>query len=308
MQVHPINLTLKPSGPERLKLKYDEPPSKFAFEFNLRCYTLALLRLTESLLWGGAGAAAAMTPLLQHVFQEVLVQHGLWRYRRRADRWALYAAVVRVLTAALAPRPGPGNAARRAAVAGFVSGDAGAAAAALASLSLDAAALRRMHEDGFGGAGRAAEVAAAEGAVGATLRMLPSLLCVLADRAATAAAAAGNPSWSSHFEALGRAVQVDPIKSTLKAPGTKRLKVEYGKPPSILLQFCFQFQLAPLHLGSGPLAHALLVEAPGGGPPLAAAVASYAAYPYAPACCPLAGLTLVHFSAQPEQCLTPNAP
>ena len=45
---------------------------------------------------------------------------------------------------------------------------------------------------------------------------------------------------------------------------------------------------APGSLGGGPLARALLVEAPWGGPPLAAAVASYAAYPYAAACCPLA--------------------
>jgi hypothetical protein len=30
----------------------------------------------------------------------------------------------------------------------------------------------------------------------------------------------------------GRAVQVDPIKPTLKAPGTKRLKLYYDEPPS----------------------------------------------------------------------------
>ena len=36
--------------------------------------TLALLGLTAKLLWAGAGAAPAMTPILQHVFQEVLVQ------------------------------------------------------------------------------------------------------------------------------------------------------------------------------------------------------------------------------------------
>ena len=45
--------------------------------------------------------------------------------------------------------------------------------------------------------------------------------------------------------ALGRAVQVDPIKPTLKAPGTKRLKLKCDEPLSI----CFQFQLAPPHLG-----------------------------------------------------------
>jgi hypothetical protein len=38
----------------------------------------------------------------------------------------------------------------------------------------------------------------------------------------------------------GRAVQVDPIKPTLKAPGTKRLKLKYDEP---LLSFGFKFKL-----------------------------------------------------------------
>jgi hypothetical protein len=36
VQVDPLKSTLKSPGIERLKLKYDESPSKFAFEFNLR--------------------------------------------------------------------------------------------------------------------------------------------------------------------------------------------------------------------------------------------------------------------------------
>ena len=180
--------------------------------------TLALLGLTAKLLWAGAGAAPAMTPILQHVFQEVLVQHGTWRYRRRSDRWAMHAALVRVIAAALAPRPGPANASRRAAVAGFVSSDAAAAEATLAPLTMDAEALRRMHDV------RAAEVAAAEDAVAATLGMLPALMSAFA---------------------------------------------EVAKEKN-----------SPSPLESGPLAHALLVEGPGGGSPLAAAVASYAAYPF----------------------------
>jgi hypothetical protein len=44
---------------------------------------------------------------------------------------------------------------------------------------------------------------------------------------------------------LGRAVQVDPIKRTLKAPGNKLLKVKHGNR----FRFCFQVQLAPLQLG-----------------------------------------------------------
>ena len=36
----------------------------------------------------------------------------------------------------------------------------------------------------------------------------------------------------------------------LKAPGTNRLKLKYDKLPSILLQICFQFQLALLQQGA----------------------------------------------------------
>ena len=48
----------------------------------------------------------------------------------------------------------------------------------------------------------------------------------------------------------GRAVQVGPITPMLKAPGTKRFKLKYEKLLSILLQFCFQHQLAPLDQGA----------------------------------------------------------
>jgi hypothetical protein len=47
-------------------------------------------------------------------------------------------------------------------------------------------------------------------------------------------------------DAHGGAVQVGPIKPTVKAPGTKRLKLKYDKLLSMLLQVCFQFQFAPL--------------------------------------------------------------
>ena len=39
MQVDPIKPTLKAPGTERLRLKYGEPLSNFAFKFNLRRYT-----------------------------------------------------------------------------------------------------------------------------------------------------------------------------------------------------------------------------------------------------------------------------
>jgi len=39
VQADPIKSKVKPPGTKRLKPKHDEPPSKFAFRFNLRCYT-----------------------------------------------------------------------------------------------------------------------------------------------------------------------------------------------------------------------------------------------------------------------------
>ena len=39
MQVDPIKPTLKASGYDRLKLKFDDPLLNCAFNFNLRCYS-----------------------------------------------------------------------------------------------------------------------------------------------------------------------------------------------------------------------------------------------------------------------------
>ena len=49
----------------------------------------------------------------------------------------------------------------------------------------------------------------------------------------------------------GEAVQVDPIKPTLKAPGTKRLKLKWDDP---LSSFGFNFNLRHYSLGSGSVA------------------------------------------------------
>jgi hypothetical protein len=46
---------------------------------------------------------------------------------------------------------------------------------------------------------------------------------------------------------LGRAVQVDPIKPTLKAPGIKLLKLKYDKP---LSSFALKFYLRRYTLAS----------------------------------------------------------
>ena len=47
-------------------------------------------------------------------------------------------------------------------------------------------------------------------------------------------------------DANGWAVQVDPIKPTLKAPGTKLLKLKYGKQ---LSDFVFKFKLRCYTMG-----------------------------------------------------------
>ena len=60
---------------------------------------------------------------------------------------------------------------------------------------------------------------------------------------------------------LGRAVQVDPIKPMLKAPGTKRLKLKYNK---LLSSFAFKINLRRFTLAHG--------RAEGGDMPAAAAL------------------------------------
>jgi hypothetical protein len=60
-------------------------------------------------------------------------------------------------------------------------------------------------------------------------------------------------------------VQADPIKPMVKAPRTKRLKPEYDSLPSILPQFCLQFQLAPLRSGRRGVQRAVRSLPPRGG-------------------------------------------
>ena len=47
MQIDPVKPKLKPPGTKRLKLKYDEPLSKFAFKFNLRRYIKASIAIPD---------------------------------------------------------------------------------------------------------------------------------------------------------------------------------------------------------------------------------------------------------------------
>ena len=76
----------------------------------------------------------------------------------------------------------------------------------------------------------------------------------------------------------GRAVQVDPMIPTLKAPGTERLKL---KCEELLSKNCFKIQLAALHRGDANQIPAVL-HGPAG------AVAGHPAVRQ--------GLALVHYS------------
>ena len=56
---------------------------------------------------------------------------------------------------------------------------------------------------------------------------------------------------------LGRAVQVDPVKPTLKAPGTKRLKLIYAE---LLSNFGFKFNLRRYTSGGQVLCSSLSLD------------------------------------------------
>jgi hypothetical protein len=77
-------------------------------------------------------------------------------------------------------------------------------------------------------------------------------------------------------DSLGRVVQLDPIKPTLKAAGSKRLKLKYDK---LLSCFAFKFNLRRYNWGATcRLREGDSREGEG------------------------QGLTLVHFQAQPKPC------
>jgi hypothetical protein len=62
-----VNSLLKAPGTQRLKLKYEAPPSNFAFNFNLRRYNSVTAGLVPALahstaLSGRAAATAALSP------------------------------------------------------------------------------------------------------------------------------------------------------------------------------------------------------------------------------------------------------
>ena len=64
VQVDPIKPALKAPGTMRLKLIYDEPLSTFAFNYNLRRYSLRSLRRPEPVHVTGKAAPPPVTPML----------------------------------------------------------------------------------------------------------------------------------------------------------------------------------------------------------------------------------------------------
>ena len=62
MQVDPIKPTLKPPGPKRLKLKCDEPLSKFAFKVNSRRHSTVLRSAAALALLAACGRGSYSFP------------------------------------------------------------------------------------------------------------------------------------------------------------------------------------------------------------------------------------------------------
>jgi len=100
----------------------------------------------------------------------------------------------------------------------------------------------------------------------------------------------------------GRAVQVDPVKPTVKAPGIKLLKLKYGKLLSNLaVTFNFHHYTAGRSAASPPTPRAPRRHR-GDPPPRCRCRRRFGRAPTWPSS--RQGLTLVHFSAQPKPCLT----
>lgn len=190
--------------------------------------TLAVLNLVERLLNHG-GLGDRLEALVDHALQEVGVRHIQWRYKHKAEKWAVHAAVHRVIRAVFIPRHGDFACKLRDKVLSYLLTDKAICFGALAPLVYDANALRRLHEDG--GAPRAEEVTTLEDAIATVLQTLPLIV---------------------------------------------------------------------FHAGEsfgGVLEKLLLIETVNDGVPFASSIASYAGYPYAAACYPLALPALIPLCA-----------
>jgi len=190
--------------------------------------TLAVLGLVETLLAHG-GLGDKLEALIDHTLQEIAVRHVQWRYRFKAEKWKVQAAVQRVLHAIFTPRDTNFAMRLRDRVLSYLVNDKAICFGILAPLVYNADALRKLHEEG--GAPRAEEVMALEQAIASVLKSIPLIV----------------------FHASGN----------------------FG----------------------GALEKMLLIETNNHGAPLASSIASYAGYPYAAVCCPLALPALVPLCA-----------
>lgn len=190
--------------------------------------TLAVLDLVETLLAHG-GLGDKLEALIDHTLQEVAVRHVQWRYRFKAEKWKVQAAVQRVLHAIFTPRDSDFAMRLRDKILSYFINDKAICFGIFAPLVYNADALRKLHEEG--GAPRAEEVMALEQAIAAVLKSIPLIV----------------------FHASGN----------------------FG----------------------GALEKMLLIETNNHGAPLASSIASYAGYPYAAVCCPLALPALVPLCA-----------
>lgn len=190
--------------------------------------TLAVLSLVERLLNHG-GLGDRLEALVDHALQEVCVRHVQWRYKHKAEKWAVHAAVQRVIHSVFVPRIGDFAARLRNKVLSYLTIDKAVCFGAFAPLVYDANTLRRLHEEG--GAPRAEEVTMLEDAIATVLQTIPLIV-------------------HHAGESFG-----------------------------------------------GMIEKMLLIETVNDGVPFASSIASYAGYPYAAACCPLAIPSLVPLCA-----------
>ena len=190
--------------------------------------SLAVLGLVETLIRHG-GLGTRLEALVDHVMQEVAVRHVQWRYKHRADKWVVHAAVQRIVYEIFVPRLGDFAMQLRNKVLAYFVNDKAISFGSFAPLVYDAHALRKLHEEG--GTPRAEEVTALEQAIAVSLKSLPLIV----------------------FHAGNR----------------------FG----------------------GEIEKMFLVETNNRGAPFASSIASYAAYPYAAACFPLALPALIPLCA-----------
>ena len=190
--------------------------------------TIAVLKLVETLLEHG-GLGDKLEAVVDHTLHEVAVRHVQWRYKYKAEKWLVHAAVQRVVYQIFVPKQGDFATKLRNKALSCLITDRAICFGVFAPLVYDANALRKLHEDG--GAPRVEEVIALEEAIASVLRSLPLIVLHA----------------SENF--------------------------------------------------SGFLERMLLVETRDDGAPFASSIASYAGYPYAAACFPLALPALVPLCA-----------